>query len=95
MSEEKELIQKLLSSEVKTGLLVLLHGNPGLMDTAEGMALRLGRKRKAIEPDLQDFLDLGILKKRTIGDRQIYQLDRARDKEIQDALNHYFTSLDA
>ena len=95
MSEDKELVEMILATEAKAGLIVLLHRNPGIMSSADGIAVMLGKRGYEIESDLDDFLKLGILKKRTVGKQSIYQLDREKDKEIQSRLEHYFKSLDA
>ncbi len=42
-SEDEVLLQRLLSSEIKTDLLMLFHRNPGRLHTTSGVALRIGR----------------------------------------------------
>lgn len=93
VSGEGEILSKLLSSEVKGDLLVLFHKNLGLIDTVDNVARRIGRTGKAIEADLKDLVGLGILKTKQVGASQVVFIDRARDKEVQEALANYFTSL--
>lgn len=93
MSEGRELSNRLLASEVKAELLVLFHKNPGLIDTTEGVARRVGRVAKSIEEDVKDFVDLGILRKKRIGKFEVLALDRARDREIQDMVADYIKGL--
>jgi len=81
-----EIVSFLLSSEVKGDLLALFHRNPGLIDTLDGVALRIGRKTEAIEVDLKDFVELGILRSRRIGNSNVFSLDRAKDQETQQLL---------
>jgi hypothetical protein len=85
---------ELFSSEVKVDLLVLFHQNPGIADSAEGVARRIGRSGKDIESDLDDFVKLGILRMRnTKNGTGIIQLDRSKDEEMQKALDGYFEKL--
>lgn len=50
--------------------------NPYTFETAEGLALRLGRKREHIEPILQHLVSLSILEKIGEGDRAIYRYNQ-------------------
>jgi predicted transcriptional regulator len=90
-----DLLQRLLSSEVKTELLTLFHANPGLVDTMSGVALRIGRTGKEVEGDVSDFVDLGLLMKRSLGSErlEVVQLNRTRDREIQASLERHFKEI--
>lgn len=94
-SENERLLQRLLSSEVKTELLTLFHSNPGLVDTMTGVALRIGRTGGEVAADVGDFVDLGLLTKRTLakGKLEVVQLNRSRDREIQASLERHFKEL--
>lgn len=94
-SQTEVLLQRLLSSEVKTELLTLFHGNPGLVDTTSGVAIRIGRTGSEIADDVKDFVELGLLSRRSLGRAKIevVQLDRSRDRAIQASLEKYFTGL--
>jgi len=94
-SESESLLQRLLSTEVKTDLLTLFHRNPGLVDTATGVAIRIGRTGSDVAGDIGDFVDLGLLTKRTLGKAKIevVQLNRTRDREIQASLERHFKGL--
>ena len=93
MSEGSEMLSKLLSSDIKGDLLVLFHKNPGLIDTSEGVARRIGRNADAIEPDVKDLLELGVLRRKKIGEREVIMLDKARDNEIQAAIEKHIRNL--
>ncbi len=88
-----ELLERLLSSEVKGELLILFHGNPGLVDTVDAIARRIGRTGAEITEDVKDFISLGIIQQRTIGKTSVVQLNRTRDKEIQKSLGSYLSTL--
>lgn len=86
MRSHKELISQLLESEVKAELLVLFHKNPGLIDTVEGIARRIGRTGKAIEKAVEDFIQMGLLQAKRYGETIAVSLNRGKDREIQDAI---------
>ncbi len=81
-----ELVTRLLASEARGDILTLFHRNPGIIDTLEGVALRIGRRAESIEGDVKDFVDLGILRTRSIGKSKVFSLDREKDRETQQLL---------
>jgi hypothetical protein len=83
----------LFSTEVKGDLLVLFHKNPGLVDTYEGVARRIGRIAKSIEADVRDLITLGILKVRQIGGREVLFFDRSKDRETQETIVNQLKTL--
>jgi hypothetical protein len=86
MTTDNRLFEMLISTEVKGDLLVLFHKNPGLIDTYEGVARRIGRIAKSVEADVRDLVTLGILKVRQIGGREVLLFDRSRDRETQETI---------
>jgi monomeric isocitrate dehydrogenase len=93
MSNPAQLFQLLFSSEIKGDLLVLFHKNPGLMDTFEGVARRIGRAGKAIDSDVRDLVTLGILRTRQVGAQEIVYFDTRKDKETQQVIVDYLKTL--
>ncbi len=83
----------LFSTEVKGDLLVLFHKNPGLIDTYEGVARRIGRIAKSIEADVKDLTSLGILKTRRVGSREVIYFDRSKDRETQETIVDHLKTL--
>ncbi len=93
MTSENKLFQMLFSTEVKGDLLVLFHKNPGLIDTYEGVARRIGRIAKSIEEDVRDLTSLGILRTRQIGEREVIFFDRSKDRETQESIVTHLKAL--
>ena len=93
MSVPNRLFQLLLSSEVKGDLLTLFHKNPGLIDTIEGVARRIGRVGRAIDADIRDMVTAGVLATRQIGAREIIYLDPSKDKAAQETIAEYLKNL--
>jgi predicted transcriptional regulator len=86
MKSHKELIGQLLESAVKAELLVLFRKNPGLIDTVEGIARRIGRTSKAIEKAIEDFTHMGLLQLKRYGESVAFSFNWEKDREIQDAI---------
>jgi len=93
MSAPNQLFQLMLSSEIKGDLLVLFHKNPGLIDSLEGVARRIGRVGTAIQADVQDMVNVRILGTRQVGGREIIFLDRSGDKAAQETIMQYLKNL--
>lgn len=93
MTNENKLFQMLFSTEVKGDLLVLFHKNPGLIDTYEGVARRIGRIAKSIETDVKDLTSLGVLKTRRVGSREVIYFDRSKDRETQESIINHLKTL--
>jgi predicted transcriptional regulator len=79
---------KLLSSDTKADLLMLFHNNPGLTDTIEGVARRIGRTASEIEADVKDLVDLGLLVKEKFGKLDVVSFDTNKDTQIQEIISN-------
>ncbi len=85
----EKMLEMLLASETKGELLILFHKNPGLIDTLDGIARRIGKTARTIEEEVNDFIKLGILRTKPIGNGQAIYLDLERDHEIQGSILDY------
>jgi hypothetical protein len=81
-----EILSTLLGSEVRGDLLVLFHRNPGLIDTVDGVARRIGRTTVAVISEVRELLVLGVLRQKRIGASEVVFLDRAKDREILESV---------
>ena len=90
-----QVLSVLLGSEIRGDLLTLFHRNPGLIDTMEGIARRIGRTGDVIEDDVRELVSIGILKQKKIGNSHTYVLDRTRDKQILDEVARRLKSVPA
>ena len=77
-----ETLSTLLGSETRGELLILFHRNPGLIDTVEGVARRIGKTPLAIETDIKELVRIGVLKRKKIGVSEVILLDREGDRRI-------------
>jgi hypothetical protein len=83
----------LLASEMRADLMTLFHKNPGIMDTPEGIARRMGHLQEAIQPDLDEISKLGVITKKKLGDREIYFLNHSKDREVQESIGNYLQTM--
>jgi hypothetical protein len=88
-----EILSTLLGSEVRGDLLVLFHRNPGLIDTVDGVARRIGRTTVSVISEVRELLQLGVLKQKRIGASEVVFLDRAKDREILDSVANHLKTL--
>ena len=87
-----DVLSTLLASEVRGDILVLFHKNPGLIDTVDGVARRVGRTTIAVISDVRELLQLGVLRQKGIGTSEVVFLDRAKDRELLESVaNHLKT----
>jgi predicted transcriptional regulator len=89
----KEILDRVLASESKAELLMLFHKNPGLIDTVDGVSRRIGKSERLIKSDVEDLVNLGLLRSRTVGKTTVISLGEGRDLEIQKTLVEYFKGL--
>ncbi len=57
--------------------------NPGVIETVEGLALRMGVDQNALRECIQDHVKLGLLRERRIGDRVLLIYDKERQKAME------------
>ena len=87
-----EVLSTLLASEVRGDIQVLFHRNPGLIDTVDGVARRVGRTTIAVISDVRELLQLGMLRQKRIGSSEVVYLDHAKDRELLESVaNHLKT----
>jgi len=81
-----ELSEKLIGTEIKAELLRLFHMNPGILDTVESIARRIGRMPKDVETEIVTLVDLGVLRKERFGKLDVLSLNTSKDREVQEKL---------
>jgi len=81
-----ELTEKLIGTEIKAELLRLFHMNPGILDTVESIARRIGRMPNDVEAEISPLVELGVLRKERFGKLDVVSLNTSKDKEVQEKL---------
>ena len=82
-----------MANETRADLVTLFRKNPGLIDSLEGVARRIGRSQSAIQQDIAELVKLGVLKQRKMGANEVISIDRNRDKEIQNEVGEFLQGL--
>jgi len=60
--------------------------NPGILDTVESIARRIGRMPKDVETEISTLVELGVLRKERFGKLDVLSLNTSKDKEVQKKL---------
>jgi len=82
----RQLSEKLIGTEIKAELLRLFHMNPGILDTLDSIARRIGRMPNDVETDISALVELGVLRKERFGKLDVVSLNTSKDREIQKKL---------
>jgi hypothetical protein len=82
-----DFLKNQVNSFVKWDLVRFFHENPNTTDTAENVARYAGRDPVAIEQELADLAESGVLRRETVGDLTVYSL--ATDEEMRDLIEQF------
>ncbi len=93
MASGQEILNVLLANETRADLVSVFRKNPGLIDSVEGVARRIGRTQGTIQEDVTELVKLGVLRTRKLGDSEVISLDRSKDKEIQNNVGEFLQNL--
>ncbi len=88
---QQETWRVLISSGLRGDLVVLFRKNPGIVDTIDGVARRLGVMPETIQGDVTELLGVGFLKTKHFGDKDVIYLDEEKDRQIQESATQYLT----
>ena len=93
MPDAKNVFNKILFSHIKADLLILFNKNPRLADRTEGLARRIGRRPAEIGDDLQDLVDIGLLKRRQLRGSEEIRCDPKRAAKVRELLSTYIATV--
>lgn len=83
MSEGLEAFyKKTLSSDLLADLLVLFRNNPGLVDTPDAIARRLGVSGGKLSTELAAMKRVGLLRQERVGAYDIVSFSRSKDATV-------------
>lgn len=92
-TKAQQYLEILLATEIRVDLMTLFHKNPGIIDTSEGIARRIGLLKETVQPELEEIAKLGVIGKKKFGQQEVYFLNQARDAEIQQSIGEYLQSV--
>ena len=70
-----DFVKTKVNSFIKWDLVRFFHENPHTQDTIENIAKYAGRNVTAVEPELEELVESGIMKKSPLGETSIYSLE--------------------
>ena len=82
-----EFIRTRVNTFIKWDLVRFFHDNPHTTDTAENIARYTGREMSAIENDLNELVESGVLQRADVAGLTVYTL--ATDDEVRDLINRF------
>ena len=82
-----DFVKTKVNSFIKWDLVRFFHENPHTADTVENIAKYAGRNVTAVEPELEELVDSGIMKKTLLGEVPIYAL--AIDEETRTLVDKF------
>jgi hypothetical protein len=82
-----DFVKNKVNSFIKWDLVRFFHENPHTADTVENIAKYAGRNVTAVEPELEELVDSGIMKKTQLGEVPIYAL--AIDEETRTLVDKF------
>ena len=85
-----DFVKTKVNSFIKWDLVRFFHENPHTQDTIENIAKYAGRNVTAVEPELEELVESGIMKKSLLGENHIYSLEA--DETMQDLVDKFIVA---
>jgi len=82
-----DFVKTKVNSFIKWDLVRFFHENPHTADTVENIAKYAGRNVSAVEPELEDLVENGIMTKTQLNDTTIFTL--ATDDEMRSLVDKF------
>ena len=85
-----DFVKTKVNSFVKWDLVRFFHENPHTADTVDNIAKYAGRNVAAVEPELNELVDSGIMQETVLGDTVIYSL--VSDEDMRNLVDRFITA---
>jgi hypothetical protein len=85
-----DFVKTKVNSFIKWDLVRFFHENPHTADTVENIAKYAGRNIDAVEPELEELVQSGIMQKTELGDTSIYTL--VTDTEMRNLVDKFIVA---
>ncbi len=82
-----EFIRTRVSSFIKWDIVRFFHDNPHTTDTADNIARYIGRDPQALEKELGELVEAGVVQSSLVAGRLVYTL--AKDQETRDLVSRF------
>jgi hypothetical protein len=87
-----DLVKTKVNSFIKWDLVRFLRENPNTADTAENIAKYVGRNAAAVEPELRELVQSGIMDVEQVEDMPIFCL--TQDSSVRELLDRFISACD-
>ncbi len=87
--ELRKLFEVWVDSDLKAQIILFFHNNPGVIETMEGLARRLGTTVESLRQDIAAHIELGLLKERKLGQKTVLVYDRNRRSDIENFITDH------
>ena len=77
-----DFVKTKVNSFIKWDLVRFFHENPHTADTVDNIAKYAGRNVTAVEPELEELVNSGIMKKSLLGETPIYALETNEEMQV-------------
>lgn len=80
----RKLFEVWVDTDLKAQVIVFYQNNPGVIETVEGLARRLGTNEEQLRKDIAAHIQLGFIKERKVGEQIVLVYDRDQHKRIEE-----------
>ncbi|MBI2078301.1 MAG: hypothetical protein HYT80_08045 [Euryarchaeota archaeon] len=84
----KKLLELWVDSSLKVQVVVFFHDNPGIIETLEGLAKRLGTNVDHLRKEIAGHISLGILRQQKTDGMTLLVYDRRKEADVQRFIEH-------
>lgn len=85
-----DFVKTRVNTFIKWDLVRFFHENPHTTDSVENIARYAGRNPLAVQPELDELVDAGVMQKQPIGGIPVYRL--AEDKEMRRLIREFIAA---
>jgi hypothetical protein len=82
-----DFVKTKVNSFIKWDLIRFFYENPNTTDNAENIARYAGRNVAAVEPELEELVESGVMEKHSVNDLVVYSL--AADEEMRKLIDNF------
>ncbi len=79
----KKLFEVWMDNETKLMITVFYRNNPGVVETLEGLSVRLGTTVEELREAIADHVSIGLLKEKKIGEKVVLVYDRDMRQDME------------
>ena len=73
-----------MDSPLKVQIVSFYHQNPGIIETVEGLARRMGSDPEVMRRIVADHVKIGFLRQRSLGSAKVLLFDRQGEQKLQE-----------